>query len=181
MKEGAADGDEVKSQAFLGEDWAAYTPLFAPLDLFVGVAQDVKVQRFDMPPEAGPQANVDEVTCPRITLDGKKSTTRPQFQHQRSRFRYRLQNFKTADGAPVAVPLTIVEHLDGEWIVEKVELKRVEGERNEQKETIVPHADIVKANRIDVGNLEFAVALPSTTVDVKYDLHVTYLRKHRRY
>ena len=28
-----ADGDAVRSQAFLGEDWAQHTPLFAPLDL----------------------------------------------------------------------------------------------------------------------------------------------------
>ncbi|MGA2254816.1 MAG: hypothetical protein ABSG53_09155, partial [Thermoguttaceae bacterium] len=31
IKEPKADGDAVRSQAFLGEDWAQYTPLFAPL------------------------------------------------------------------------------------------------------------------------------------------------------
>ena len=50
IKEPASGGDEVRSQAFLGEDWAQYTPLFAPLDLYVGVAQDVKVERFTMQP-----------------------------------------------------------------------------------------------------------------------------------
>ena len=46
IKEPKSDGDTVRSQAFLGEDWAQYTPLFAQLDLYVGVAQDVKVERF---------------------------------------------------------------------------------------------------------------------------------------
>ena len=78
IKEPASDADEVRSQAFLGEDWAKYTPLFAPLDLYVGVAQDVKVERFTMQPEAGPKAVFDEVTCPRFTMDGKKGVTKPQ-------------------------------------------------------------------------------------------------------
>jgi len=39
IKEPKSDGDTVRSQAFLGEDWAQYTPLFAPLDLYVGVAR----------------------------------------------------------------------------------------------------------------------------------------------
>ncbi len=55
IKEPKSEGDTVRSQAFLGEDWAQYTPLFAPLDLYVGVAQDVKVERFTMDPEGGPQ------------------------------------------------------------------------------------------------------------------------------
>lgn len=181
IKEGAGDGDDVKSQAFLGEDWAAYTPLFANLDLYVGVAQDVKAQRFDMPPEEGPKKLIDEVMVPRITLDGKESSTKPQFQHHRSRYRYRLQNFKTEKGEPVTVSLTIKEHLDGEWIVEKVELKEITGERNEQVEKTIPHEAILKQNRIDVGNVEFEMQLSPTTVDKKYDLYITYLRKYRRY
>jgi hypothetical protein len=179
IKEG--DGDDVKSQAFLGEDWAAYTPLFANLDLYVGVAQDVKVEMFQMPPEEGPKKATDEVTAKRITLDGKESITKPQFQNQRSRFRYRLQNFKTEKGDPVAVPLTILEHLEGEWIIEKIDLKEVTGERNEQKEKTIPHEDKITTKRIDVNHVEFEVKLPPTTVDKKYDLYITYLRKNRRY
>ncbi len=181
IKEPKADGDAVRSQAFLGEDWAQYTPLFAPLDLYVGVAQDVKVERFTMDPEAGPKAAFDELTCPRFTLDGKEGVTKPQFQHQRSRFRYRLQNFKTEKGDPVAVPLTIKEHVDGEWIVEKVVLKELVGERNEQKEKELPYAELFQVKRIDVGNVEFEMKLPPTTIDKKYDLYVTILRRYRRY
>ncbi len=177
----AGEGDDVKSQAFLGEDWAAYTPQFANLDLYVGVAQDVKAQRFDMPPEEGPKKLIDEVMCPRITLDGKEGSTKPQFHHQRSRFRYRLQNFKTEHGDPIAVPLTIKEHLDGEWIVEKIELKEITGERNDQVEKTLPHDAILKQNRIDVNNVEFELQLSPTTVDKKYDLYITFLRKFRRY
>jgi len=181
IKEPKSEGDEVRSQAFLGEDWAKYTPLFAPLDLYVGVAQDVKAERFEMQPEEGPKKVFDELTCPRFTLDGKESVTRPQFRHLRTRYRYRLQNFKTEKGQPITVPLTIQEHVDGEWIVEKVVLKEVVGERNEQVEKEIPHAELLKAKRIDTGNVEFEMQLPPTTIEKKYDLYVTLLRKHRRY
>jgi hypothetical protein len=181
IKEPASDGDEVRSQAFLGEDWAQYTPLFAPLDLYVGVAQDVKVERFTMQPEGGPQKVHDVLTCPRYTLDGKKGVTEPKFRDERTRFRYRLQNFKTENGEPVTVPLTIKEHVDGEWIIEQVVLKELEGERNEQVEKEIPHADLITTKRIDVDNVEFEMSLPTTTVDKKYDLYITILRKNRRY
>ncbi len=181
IKEPAAGGDEVRSQAFLGEDWAKYTPMFSPLDLYVGVAQDVKVERFEMQPEAGPKAVFDEITCKRYTMDGKEGVTKPKFRHQRARFRYRLENFKTEKGEPVTVPLTIQEHVDGEWIIEKVVLKEVLGERLAQTEKIVPHDEFFKEKRVDTGNVEFECTLPPTTVDKKYDLYVTILRKNRRY
>ncbi len=181
IKEPKSDGDEVRSQAFLGEDWAKYTPLFAPLDLYVGVAQDVKAERFTMQPEGGPKAAFDEVTCPRFTMDGKKGVTKPQFRHHRVRFRYRLQNFKTEKGEPITVPLTINEHVDGEWVIEKVVLKELEGERNELVEKEIPHADLIEIKRVDVGNVEFEMQLPPTTIEKKYDLYVTIVRKFRRY
>jgi hypothetical protein len=181
IKEPKTGEEEVRSQAFLGEDWAKYTPLFAPLDLYVGVAQDVKVERFTMQPEGGPKKALDELTCPRFTLEGKKEVTKPQFRNLRARYRYRLQNFKTEKGEPVTVPLTIQEHVDGEWIIEKVELKELVGERNELVEKEIPHAELFKVKRIDVGNVEFEMQLPPTTVEKKYDLYVTILRKNRRY
>ena len=181
IKEPVSDDDEIRGQAFLGEDWAKYTPMFAPMDLYVGVAQDVKAERFTMQPEAGPQKVYDELTCKRYTLDGKEEVTKPQFRHQRTRFRYRLQNFKTANGEPITVPLTIKEHVDGEWIIEKIVLKELDGERNELVEKEISHADIVTTRRVDVGNVEFAVELPPTTIEKKYDLYVTILRKFRRY
>src|SRR5574340_88660 len=181
IKEPKADAaDEVRSQAFLGEDWAQYTPLFAPLDLYVGVAQDVKVERFEMQPEAGPKAAFDELTCPRFTLDGKQGVTKPQFRHLRTRYRYRLQNFKTEGGQAITVPLTIKEHVDGEWVVEKVALKEILGERNQLTEKDMPHEPLLKVQRIDVGNVELEMQLPPTTIDKKYDLYVTLLRKNRR-
>jgi hypothetical protein len=181
IKEPKSEGDEVRSQAFLGEDWAQYTPLFAPLDLYVGAAQDVKVERFVMDPEGGPQKAFDEITVPRFTLDGKEGVTKPQFRNLRTRTRYRLQNFKTAKGDPISVPLTIQEHLDGEWVIEKVALKEILGERNEQKEREIPYAGVFEPKRIDVNNVEYEVKLPPTTIDKKYDLYVTVLKKYRRY
>jgi hypothetical protein len=181
IKEPKSDGDEVRSQAFLGEDWAQYTPLFAHMDLYVGVAQDVKVERFTMQPEGGAKKAFDELTCPRYTLDGKQSVTQPKFRNLRTRFRYRLQNFKTEKGEPITVPLVIKESVDGEWIIENVALKKLTGERNEQKEEDVPHAQFFTEKRIDVSNVEFEVTLPPTDIDTKYDLYVTILRKNRRY
>lgn len=180
IKEPKADGDEVRSQAFLGEDWAQYTPLFAPLDLYVGVAQDVKVERFTMQPEEGPAKAFDELTCPRFTLDGKEEVTKPLFRNLRTRLRYRLQNFKTEKGDPITVPLTIKEHVDGEWIVEKVVLKELQGERNELVEKEIPYDKLFETKRIDTNNVEFQMQLPPTTIEKKYDLYVTLLRKNRR-
>jgi hypothetical protein len=181
IKEPKSEGDEVRNQAFLGEDWAKYTPLFAPLDLYVGVAQDVKVERFQMQPEEGPKKDFDELTCPRFTIDGQQGVTRPQFRNLRTRYRYRLQNFKTEQGRPLTVPLVIHEHLDGEWIIEKVVLKELSGERNQQVEKEIPHGELFQIQRIDTDNAEFQIQLPPTTIDKKYDLYVTILRKNRRY
>ena len=149
IKEPKAEGDAVRSQAFLGEDWAQYTPLFAPLDLYVGTAQDVKVERFQMDPEGGVRNAFDELAAPRYTLDGKEGVTKPLFRNVRSRVRYRLQNFKTEKGDPITVPLTIKEHVEGQWIIEKVVLKEILGERNDQKEKEIPFADVLhgKADR----------------------------------
>jgi len=181
IKENGGGGDEIRSQAFLGEDWAQYTPLFAPLDLYVGVAQDVKVERFTMQPEGGARRAYDELTCPRYTIDGKKGVTKPRFRDVRTRYRYRLQNFKTEKGEPVSVPLTIKEHVDGEWEIEKVVLKQLEGEGNELEEKEIPHASLFEIKRIDTDNVEFEMQLPPTTIETKYDLFVTILKKNRRY
>jgi hypothetical protein len=181
IKEPKSEGDEVRSQAFLGEDWAQYTPLFAHMDLYVGVAQDVKVERFTMQPEGGAKSAFDELTCPRYTMDGNQSVTQPKFRNLRTRFRYRLQNFKTEKGEPVTVPLVIKESVDGEWIIEKVVLKKLTGERNQQTEEDVPYQQFFTEKRIDVSNVEFEVTLPPTDIDTKYDLYVTVLRKNRRY
>ena len=95
---------------------------------------------------------------------------------RRSRVRYRLQNFQTEKGDPITVPLTIKEHLDGQWIVEKVVLKEILGERNEQKEEEIPTADFFTPKFIDVNNIEYEIKLPPTTIDNKYDLYVTTLK-----
>ena len=173
--------DETRSQAFLGEDWCQYTPLFAPLDLYVGVAQDVKIERFTMQPEGGPRKAFDELTCPRVLMDGTRTVTHPRFRNHRTRFRYRLQNFKTENGKPISVPLTITEHMDGEWIVEKVVLKEIAGERNDVKERVIPHDKIFLERRINTSKVEFDLQLPPTTIKKKFDLYITVLRKHRRH
>jgi hypothetical protein len=99
----------------------------------------------------------------------------------RNRFRYRLENFKTEKGEPVTVPLVIKEHVDGEWIIEKVVLHELTGERNNLVDKVVPHDEMFTVKRIDTANVEFEVQLPPTTIDKKYDLFVTILRKYRRY
>ncbi len=181
IKEPKSEGDEARSQTFLGEDWAAYAPLFAPLDLYVGVAQDVKIERFTMQPEGGPSKLFDELTCPRVLLDGSKQVTYPKFRNYRTCFRYRLQNFKTEKGAPIAVPVTIHESVDGEWEIERIVMKEVLGERNDVKENVIPYEGMLKAKRIDVSNVEFEIQLPPTTIDRKFDLYIDILRKNRRH
>lgn len=62
-----------------------------------------------------------------------------------------------------------------------MELKELNGERNEQSEETIPYEEFFTEKRIDVDNVEFEVTLPPTSVDKKYDLYVTILRKNRRY
>jgi hypothetical protein len=57
-----------------------------------------------------------------------------------------------------------------------VVLKELEGERNEQVEKEIPHAEMFKIKRIDTGNVEFEMQLKPTTIEKKYDLYVTILR-----
>ena len=45
----------------------------------------------------------------------------------------------------------------------------------------IPHAEMFTEKRVDTGNVEFEMQLPPTTVEKKYDLFVTILRKFRRY
>ena len=71
--------------------------------------------------------------------------------------------------------------MDGEWILEKVVLKEVLGERNEVEEKVVPHNEMFIKKRIDTNNVEFDVTLPPTTITKKYDLYLTLLRKNRRH
>jgi hypothetical protein len=181
IKESGDQKDSVRSQAFLGEDWLKYTPLYSKLDLFVGVAKDVKVKRFIMQPEGGPNNKYVEVTAPRIMYDGSKAVTKPRYRHIRERIRYRLENFKTYKGKPISVPLTIKEAVDGEWVIEKTVLKEILGERNDTKEKEIPHNNFVSSKRIDINNVEFEVDLPPTKIDKKYDLYITILRKNRLY
>jgi len=181
IKEGGAKSEDVRSQAFLGEDWVKYTPLYSKLDLFVGIAKDVKVKRFVMQPEGGPNNTYVEIVAPRYLMNGTTAKTKPRYRHQRTRLRYRLENFKTVKGKPVSVPLTIKEIVDGEWEIEKIELKEILGERNDVKENVIPHKGIVESKRIDINNVEFEVELPPTKIDKKYDLYFTILRKNRLY
>ena len=60
-------------------------------------------------------------------------------------------------------------------------LKEIIGERNDLKEEIIPHDEMLEVKRIDTNNVEFEMKLPPTKIDDKYDLYVTILRKWRRY
>ncbi len=62
-----------------------------------------------------------------------------------------------------------------------VATKRCEKTRKPVETRSLPHADMFAVKRIDVHNVEFEMKLPPTTVDKKYDLYVTILRKNRRY
>jgi len=71
-----------------------------------------------------------------------------------------------------------IEDFKNKVATEKDELT---GERNNLTDKVVPHDEMFETKRIDTQNVEFEVQLPPTTIEKKYDLFITILRKNRRY
>jgi hypothetical protein len=174
--EGAVvDAFAGRSQAFLGEDWLAYTPLFGTAELFLGVSKDLSIERHIMT-----DREVREKTIRHIDLDGRWKEIESPFRDSVTVIRYRLENFRTKNGEPVPTTVLLREHLEGEWELETVELREILGERNDRTERTLPHAGRVRPERTDVSGLEIAVEVPPTEVERKYDLLLTVVRKNRR-
>ncbi len=173
--EGAEEAFDGRSQAFLGEDWLAYTPLFGETELFLGVSKDLTVERHLMK-----NREPHEKTIRHIDLDGRWKEIESPYRDLVTVIRYRLENYRSRNGEPVPTTILLREALEGEWELASVEMKEILGERNERTESVIPHGDLVRAERKDVNNLEVAVTVPPTSVERKYDLLLTIIRKNRR-
>mgnify|MGYP001618194571 FL=1 len=147
--------DSQGTQAFLGEDWGAYTPLLKPMDLYVGQAKEVKVERF-----AFASRDLNRRGCVRDVEEVWK---------------FQMENFKKD---PVALRLMLHPAGTGQWEVTKVVLKEEQGELDQKREVEEPAEGVVAWERKDISNLEFTVKLPPTE-KVKKNLYVTILRKNQ--
>jgi len=146
--------DSEKTQAFLGEDWGAYTALGNNMDLFLGLAKDVSIKRF--------KYREDKVNCRGKVYDLEQE------------FRFEVQNFKSN-----SVKVILKEHPGGEWLVKSIILKEEKGERNEKQAIVIDHREMVTTDRIDTNNLDLMFSVPPTSGDLKYQLFVTLVLKNR--
>jgi hypothetical protein len=144
--------DKRGTEAFIGEDWGAYTPRGEKLKLYLGDAKEIKVER--------------------SLFTEKKEYVREPVYNLRRTIKFTMENFKKTD-----IPLTIHEHTEGEWEIVSTVLKMERGEREAKKEEIVAHEKIVSLNKRDVNNLRIKVALPATR-ETKYNLYVEILNKN---
>ncbi|MFC1707417.1 hypothetical protein ACFL59_11490 [Planctomycetota bacterium] len=146
--------DSEKTQAFLGEDWAAYTPIGNSMDLFLGLAKDVDIRRY--------VAREDRVNRRGVVYDLEREV------------RFEVQNFKQK---PVSVVLK--EHPGGEWVIKSVDLQEERGERDHKVREAIPYAGVVELERIDVDNLDVRFTVEPTKGELKYQLFVTFVLKNR--
>jgi hypothetical protein len=146
--------DSENTQAFLGEDWGMYTPVGSKMDLFLGLAKDVTVKRYQM--------RADKVN------------RRGQVYDLEREIRFEVQNFKK-DG----VEARLREHPGGEWVVKSVELSEERGERDDKVRKAVSHDGVVQLTRLDTDNLDVRFRVPPTKGDLKYQLHVTLVLRNR--
>ncbi len=147
--------DSAGTQAFLGEDWGAPTPILRTMSLYLGQAKEVQVKRT-------------------LTKNAVEWVNRP-VHHTNQTIRFEIDNFK--DGA---VPLSIWEHPGGEWEISGVTLKELKGERNARTETEIKHEGVVRLTKKDINNLlvEFQVP-PTRERNIKYVLYLDVALKNR--
>ena len=138
--------DSSGTEAFLGEDWGAYTPREKKMSLYLGQAKEVKVKKFIFKQKE------------RYVEKPVKNITRV--------IKYRVENFKKE-----VVPLTIMAHPNGEWILSKIILKEEKGERNKKKEKTIAHKNMIKTVKEDISNLKITFKVPHTK-NMKYNLYV---------
>ena len=146
--------DSSGTEAFLGEDWGAYTPREKKMSLYLGQAKEVKVKKF-------------------IFKENERFVEKPVKNITRV-LKYRVENFKKE-----VVPLTIMAHPDGEWILSKIVLKEERGERNKKKEKTISHENMIKTVKEDILNLKISFKVPHTK-NMKYNLYV-YLELRNRW
>ncbi len=145
--------DSSGTEAFLGEDWGAYTPRGEKMKLYLGQAKEVKVKRF-------------------VYRNREVYTEKPVKNIERI-LKYQVENFKKGK-----VPLTIMAHPGGEWVLKKIVLKEEKGERNLKREKKVSHRGMVATEKEDVNNLRILFRVPPTR-NRKLNLYVHLELKNR--
>lgn len=145
--------DSQGSEAFLGEDWTQETGAGQKLELKLGQAKEVKVLR--------------------TIVKKKEEIVKLPIKNYHQTVRYQIENFKEG-----SVPLTVVEHPGGEWIVDDVEVKEESGERDEIKEK--SYSTDVKTERIDLDNLKVHIQVPANGREKKkLNVYVKMILKNR--
>ncbi|MCB1200426.1 MAG: hypothetical protein KDK41_07255 [Leptospiraceae bacterium] len=140
-------------EAFLGEDWAEHTAYNSDLELFLGEAQEVKVERA-------------------IIQEKEKKVKGPVSDYART-YRFKIENYRKE-----STKLIIQEHLSGEWEIEEIELKEESGERAALSEKAISYSQKIKVLKKDIENLEIMANVP-VTGDKKWNLYVTVNMKNR--
>ncbi|HRP70924.1 MAG TPA: DUF4139 domain-containing protein, partial [Turneriella sp.] len=145
--------DSQGSEAFLGEDWAQETGAGQKLSLKLGQAKEVRVKR--------------------SVVKRKEEIVNLPIKNYRETIKFQIENFKDS-----AVPLTLVEHPGGEWIVDGIEVKEESGERDTLRENTV--SVDVKDERIDTNNLRLHVKVPANGHErKKLNVYVKLVLKNR--
>ncbi len=90
--------DRSGSSAFLGEDWAAYTPVSKDLKLSVGESRDIKVTR--------------KLVNEERTRERRNQDNQVVLYDKRSSFSFTVENFRTSDAV-----VTLEDHFDQTWEV----------------------------------------------------------------
>ncbi len=145
--------DSQGSEAFLGEDWTQETGAGQKLELKLGQAKEVKVKR--------------------SIVKRKEEVVKLPIKNFHQTIRYQVENFKDGE-----VPLTMVEHPGGEWVIDGIDVKEESGERDEIKER--SYSADVKTERIDLDNVRLHVNVPANGRDKKkLNIYVRLILKNR--
>ncbi len=145
--------DSQGSEAFLGEDWTQETGAGQKLELKLGQAKEVKVTR--------------------TIVKKKEEVVKLPIKNYHQTVRYQIENFKDS-----SVPLTVVEHPGGEWVVDDIDVKEESGERDEIREK--SYSTDVKQERIDLDNLKLHIQVPANGREKKkLNVYVKLILKNR--
>jgi hypothetical protein len=145
--------DSQGSEAFLGEDWTQETGAGQKLELKLGQAKEVKVKR--------------------SIVKRKEEVVKLPIKNFHQTIRYQIENFKDGE-----VPLTMVEHPGGEWVIDGIDVKEESGERDDIKEK--SYSADVKAERFDIDNVRLHLNVPANGREKKkLNVYVRLILKNR--
>ena len=141
--------------AFIGEDWGKMTPIGEEMKLYLGLAKEIVIKRYQM--------------------ERKKINVRGRIYDLKEIYKFSIENFKK-----VKVKVHIVEHPSGYWEAGKKEFKQQIGEDEDvnKREEPLDFSKYVKVEKKDVNNVIYKVELNPTTKEKKYILYYTIYRRN---